>query len=204
MKASILQHTLSILLVIVCVNCFSPTAILTRSVRPNSSRLMDAATPAVEATPAPAAPPAPVEVAVVTKNIVLNPRNFLQKILSSRSSVQEKKVLLENLQNLRMVGLKESNAPGTFNYAEFIDELLVMIDSVEGNRWAAKRYIYIYIYVFINVYIHTYMYVYICIYIYMYINIYECVHCIIIINSYDTRCLKVNKHRNQKNQYIQR
>jgi hypothetical protein len=134
MKAYILQHTLSILLVIICVNCFSPSALFARSVRPNSSRLLDAATPAVEATPAP-----PASVEAVTKNIVLNPRNFLQKILSSRSSVQEKKLLLENLQNLRMVGVKESNAPGTFNYAEFIDELLVMIDSVEGNRWAAKR-----------------------------------------------------------------
>jgi len=130
-------------LVITCVNCFSPGATFARSVRPNSSRLLDAATPAMEAvTPPPAVEavtPPPAAVEAVTKNIVLNPRNFLQKILSSRSSVQEKKVILENLQNLRMVGVKESNAPGTFNYAEFIDELLVLIDSVEGNRWAAKR-----------------------------------------------------------------
>jgi hypothetical protein len=137
---------------------------------------MDAATPAVEATPAPAAPPAPVEVAAVTKNIVLNPRNFLQKILSSRSSVQEKKVLLENLQNLRMVGLKESNAPGTFNYAEFIDELLVMIDSVEGNRWAAKRYIYEYISMYTYIYICIYLYIYAYMYVYMYVCMYVCIY----------------------------
>ena len=71
--------------------------------------------------------------------IVLNPRNFLSTILSSRSSKDEKKALLSTLQNLRMAGLKESTGPGNFNYAEFLDEMLALIDSVEGNIWARRR-----------------------------------------------------------------
>ena len=38
-----------------------------------------------------------------------------------------------------MVGVKESSAVGSFNYAEFLDELLSLIDSVQGNMWARRR-----------------------------------------------------------------
>ena len=69
----------------------------------------------------------------------LQPRFFLSKLLSSRSSSEEKKALLAKLQNLRMVGVKESDAPGTFNYAQFLDDLIVLIDSVQGNIWAQRR-----------------------------------------------------------------
>jgi hypothetical protein len=82
-----------------------------------------------------------------------------------------------------------------------------MIDSVEGNRWAAKRYIYEYIsmytYIYICIYLYIYAYMYVYMYVCMYVYIYECVHCIIIIYSYDTRCLKVNKHKKPKNQCTQ-
>lgn len=38
-----------------------------------------------------------------------------------------------------MAGVKESTGPENFNYAEFLDEMLVLIDSVEGNIWARRR-----------------------------------------------------------------
>ena len=78
-------------------------------------------------------------VITASNEVALNPRSFLNTLLSSRSSKEEKKILLAKLQNLRMAGVKESSAPGFFNYAEFLDELLVLIDSVQGNIWARIR-----------------------------------------------------------------
>lgn len=74
-------------------------------------------------------------------DLEMNPRHFLSTILSSRSSIDTKKQFINKLQNLRMVGMKEKDSykPDIFNYSDFLDELIVMIDSTEGNRWALRR-----------------------------------------------------------------
>ena len=111
-----------LILVVVNVSCFNPS---TRIARSCYSRLSETKTAQVGATG--------------SVETVLVPRNFLNTLLSSRSSNEEKKALLATLQNLRMAGVKESSAAGSFNYAEFLDELLTLIDSVQGNMWARRR-----------------------------------------------------------------
>jgi SOUL heme-binding protein len=123
MKSTAFVFTLSVLCVgLSSVNSFKACTIA--SVR-RSYQLYETTTPQAVSVESPA--------------IILNPRNFLSTILSSRSSKDEKKALLATLQNLRMAGTKESTGPGNFNYAEFLDEMLVLIDSVEGNIWARRR-----------------------------------------------------------------
>lgn len=111
-----------LILVVINVSCFNPSTTVSRN---RYSRLCETKTAQVGATG--------------SVETVLVPRNFLNTLLSSRSSNEEKKALLATLQNLRMAGVKESSAAGSFNYAEFLDELLTLIDSVQGNMWARRR-----------------------------------------------------------------
>ena len=111
-----------LILVVINVSCFNPPTRITRN---RCSQLTVTKTAQIGATG--------------SVETVLVPRNFLNTLLSSRSSNEEKKALLATLQNLRMAGVKESSAAGSFNYAEFLDELLTLIDSVQGNMWARRR-----------------------------------------------------------------
>ena len=114
------------------VSCFQPFGVFNRAGKyVPSTRLLATTTP-----PTPTSPTTPT---ISITGDTLEPRYFLSKLLSSRSTIDEKKSLLSRLQNLRMAGVRESSAPGTFNYAEFLDELLVLIDSVQGNIWAQRR-----------------------------------------------------------------
>ena len=115
------------------VYCYNPLNSLTSRAQ-SSTRRFELASATTD-TAAPQMTPPPPSI----KDVDLDPRNFLNKILSSRSSKEEKKILLSKLQNLRMAGTKESNTPGTFNYAQFLDELLILIDSIQGNMWARRR-----------------------------------------------------------------
>ncbi len=65
------------------------------------------------------------------------PRDFLRVMLSSRSSEESKKKLLDKLQGIRV----NMNRPGEQQsaYVEYLDNLLVEIDSVSNNVWASRR-----------------------------------------------------------------
>ena len=126
MRVSVILESLSILLVLIAnVSSLGNFREIRRRKALLRTRLLDTST--VPPTSSALLDPA------------LQPRPFLSKLLSSRSTPEEKKSLLAKLQNLRMVGVKESDAPGTFNYARFLDELLLLIDSVQGNIWAMRR-----------------------------------------------------------------
>lgn len=113
-----------LILVVSNVICFNPAAKIARN---RFSRLSEAKTAET------------AESGAMGSVTPIVPRTFLNTLLSSRSSTVEKKLLLAKLQNLRMAGVKESSAAGSFNYAEFLDELLTLIDSVQGNIWARRR-----------------------------------------------------------------
>lgn len=65
------------------------------------------------------------------------PRDFLRVMLSSRSSEESKKKLLDKLKGIRV----NMNRPGEQQsaYVEYLDNLLVEIDSVGSNVWASRR-----------------------------------------------------------------
>ena len=125
MKLAATEILLTVLILVVSnVICFTPAAKIARN---RFSRLSEAKTAET------------AESGAMGSVTPIVPRTFLNTLLSSRSSTVEKKLLLAKLQNLRMAGVKESSAAGSFNYAEFLDELLTLIDSVQGNIWARRR-----------------------------------------------------------------
>ena len=63
------------------------------------------------------------------------PEEFLRQLLSSRTPLPKKKELLSSLQNLRV----NMNVRTQTSYVEFLDALLLQVDSVEHNVWASRR-----------------------------------------------------------------
>jgi hypothetical protein len=65
-------------------------------------------------------------------DIGLEPRAFLQSLMSSRTSQDDKKTLLETARQLR--------GKGDAVYIAFLESLLKEVDSVKGNKWALRRW----------------------------------------------------------------
>ena len=60
------------------------------------------------------------------------PKDFLLKVMSSRTTEKEKTVLVEDLRKQRQ------NSPS--DYESYLDKLTAEVESVEGNKWAAIRW----------------------------------------------------------------
>ena len=60
------------------------------------------------------------------------PKDFLLKVMSSRTGEKEKSVLVEDLRKQRQ------HSPS--DYESYLDKLTAEVESVEGNKWAAIRW----------------------------------------------------------------
>jgi len=66
------------------------------------------------------------------------PRDFLRAMLSSRTSMETKKMFMDRLQGIR-VNMNKAEGQKTA-YSDYLDSLLMEIDSVEGNVFASRKW----------------------------------------------------------------